>query len=203
MSQAELARLLDLDPASVSRLLNGKRQLKAAEARKITALLDGRSPVHETVTPVDSTGQKRDSRFPFRPIPAEGLTSGERDLPVYGSVKGGLGGDAVDTGTPVEWATRPARLQGVNGAFGLYVVGASMEPALYQGDIILVHPGRPLLRGRICVVVFKDDSAIVKRFMRVTDKHVEVEQLNPPEKQQIPKAEVQGVYRVVGWEDPR
>lgn len=133
-----------------------------------------------------------------RRIPtAEGL----RDLPVYGSVKGSFVGEAVDALNPVEWLVRPAILIGVAKGFGVYVVGPSMEPRYHQGEIVLVHPGRPAARGGYVVVMLADDTAILKKLLRQTDDFVEVEQLNPPEKTRLPRAKVAGVYRVVGTQE--
>jgi phage repressor protein C with HTH and peptisase S24 domain len=184
-TQRGLANALGIDAAGVTRLLKGDRQLKAAEVDRVKRYLDENPPARSDV---DLSRQ----------LP---VADGPRDLPIYGSVKGSFVGEAVDAIDPVEWKVRPHSLIGVTGAFGLYVVGTSMEPRYHQGEIVYVHPGRPRGCGAYVVILLTDDTAILKKLLRENSDFWEVEQLNPPEKLKLPAAKVAKVYRVTGSEE--
>ncbi len=137
-----------------------------------------------------------DTSFQSRMMPLP--EPGPRDLPVYGTVQGGFNGAEVNYHDPVEYIQRPPTLIGVAKACGVYVTGESMEPRYYAGEIVLVDPRRPARTGDFVVVELSDDRAIVKRLTKRNDKGITVSQLNPPEEKNISRAEVVGVYRIVG-----
>lgn len=128
---------------------------------------------------------------------------GARDLPVYGSIKGGFEGEVVDVQHPVDWTFRPPALVGVDGAFALYVIGDSMEPRYEHGEMVLVHPGRPVRRGNYVAVEFRNQSATVKRFLRLNDHFLELEQLNPPKTLRFPRSDIARVLRIIGTIEER
>lgn len=197
LSREALARAAGVSFGQLVKLERGERRLSQKWADMLAPVLKC-SPGELLDGPRLSEPSRKSDVDMSRRIPtAEGL----RDLPVYGSVKGSFVGEAVDALNPVEWLVRPAILIGVAKGFGVYVVGPSMEPRYHQGEIVLVHPGRPAARGGYVVVMLADDTAILKKLLRQTDDFVEVEQLNPPEKTRLPRAKVAGVYRVVGTQE--
>lgn len=195
----ELARGISVAPSTINRFMNSDdatHTLGLATLAKVAAYSD--MPVPPSVLKVAEAAQPRSDVDFSRQIP---IADGLRDLPVYGSVKGSFLGEAVDSLNPVDWLVRPPVLRGAAKGFGVYVVGPSMEPRYHQGEIVLVHPGRPVARGAYVVVVLVDDTAILKKLLRQTDDFVEVEQINPPDKTRLPRAKVAGVYRVVGTQE--
>ncbi len=90
-------------------------------------------------------GTHRDLReeavaFGQPPAPAEG------QLPIYGSAEGGAYGLVVSP-VPIEFIRRPEPLARVRDAFGLYMIGRSMQPKYEPGDLLLIHPARPPMPG--------------------------------------------------------
>ena len=117
------------------------------------------------------------------PIEAEELV-GDRDLPVYASAAGGKGQMIVSV-EPMQYVKRPDRLIGVRKGYGIIVVGDSMEPAFWHGDIALVHPYLAL-RSNVDVVLYKGSDtdgreAIIKRLVRDAGETYKLRQWNPPE----------------------
>ncbi len=64
------------------------------------------------------------------------------DLPVYASAEGG-GEVILITSEPMDFIRRPEPLLSVRDGYACYVIGDSMSPAYEQGDLLLLHPGRP------------------------------------------------------------
>lgn len=133
--------------------------------------------------------------------PAAEALVGDRDLPVYGVAQGGAGALQIDA-SPIEYVKRPAPLMGVTGAFAVYVVGDSMSPAYEQGDLLLIHPGKPIERGLDALLTDAPEHgewrAIVKRVDNWTEKVWRLTQFNPKKSYEVSKSEFPKAFRIVG-----
>ncbi len=131
-----------------------------------------------------------------------------RDLPVLGTAAGARSesdGAVQMVGGPVEYLRRPAALEGVEGAYVVYVVNDSMEPALPHGEAALVHPHRPVRPGDNVVVQVADENgevyAFVKRLVRRTQNAVLCSQHNPPKEVSFENERVLSVHKVLSFAD--
>lgn len=126
---------------------------------------------------------------------------GDSDLPVYASAEGGPSGMLVNY-DPIDWVKRPEPLINVRNAFAVYVIGESMEPRYEQGDMILVHPTKPVKRDDdVLLCGTQGDggrAALIKRLVRWTETAWTVKQYNPPQEYQLPRSDWQLAYVVVG-----
>lgn len=133
--------------------------------------------------------------------PGSPVPSAKKDLPVYASAQGGSDGMLISYDA-IEWVERPERLIGVPGAFAMYVVNDSMEPKYSQGDLLLIHPSRPVRKGDsvLCVKASDDTeyAALVKEFVRADSEKVVLKQYNPDRTFQISRKEIKGLHLVVG-----
>src|SRR5260221_7106480 len=113
--------------------------------------------------------------------PRRGGTLGA-DLPVYASAEGG-GGAIIITNEPIDFVRRPEPLLSVRDGYGCYVIGDSMSPAYEQGDLLLVHPGRPVRPSDDCVFVRDQGDGslqgLVKRLLRITAEKWRVSNFYP------------------------
>ena len=70
-------------------------------------------------------------------------------------------------------------------AYAVYVVGASMEPRYFAGELVMIHPGKPVTLGAFVLVQKrpKHDGdpplAVIKRLVKRTASKVTLEQFNP------------------------
>jgi len=146
----------------------------------------------------------------YQPLAAEGATSGpaaappvlgRRDLPVYTSAQAGPEG-MVLIYDPIEWIERPAPLATVRDAFAMYVVNDSMEPRYRQGDLLLIHPQRPVRPGRDVLVIFaandEEPRAWVKELVGFEEGRVRLRQLNPEETLALERSRIRDLHLVVG-----
>lgn len=136
------------------------------------------------------------------PAPAETPPIlGRRDLPVFASAQAGPEG-MVLTYDPIEWIERPAPLATVRDAFAMYVVNDSMEPRYRQGDLLLIHPQRPVRPGRDVLVVFAaedgEQRAWVKELVSLDSERLRLRQLNPAQDLEIPRERIRNLHLVVG-----
>jgi SOS-response transcriptional repressor LexA len=123
------------------------------------------------------------------------------DLPVFATAEGGNGAIII-TSEPIDFVRRPEPLLSVRDGYGCYVIGDSMSPAYEQGDLLLVHPGRPVRPGDDCVFV-RDPAdgvqqALIKRVLRITAEKWRVRQFNPARDFDLDRSQWQKVQLIVG-----
>ncbi len=158
----------------------------------------GRVQDEARAAPVTAVTKSSKNRPPDGAVQVE---YGSRDFPIYGSSQAGDHGQTVDYENAVEYRHRPPELIGVAGAWGMYVVGDSMEPRYFHGDRVHINPHKPVRAGRFVVVVRHDNTALVKQFLSRSDNRVKLRQLNPRRDIEIPTSEIQGCFLIVGATD--
>ncbi|HKQ43883.1 MAG TPA: helix-turn-helix domain-containing protein [Rhizomicrobium sp.] len=139
---------------------------------------------------------------PARPGAARG--AGAEKLKVLGMAECGPDGWSLWNGDVIDLIDRPAGLIGVPNAYAVYVVGASMEPRYHPGEVVHIHPGRPVDVGAYVLVQRRPKSngeaplAVIKRLAKRTGAKIVLEQFNPPRSFEIRTADIVSLHRVVG-----
>ena len=132
-------------------------------------------------------------------LPMGGRIDG--DLPVYASAEGG-GGAIIITSEPMDFIRRPEPLLSVRDGYACYVIGDSMSPAYEQGDLLLVHPGRPARPGDDCAFIHDQgdgtQQALVKRLLRSTTEKWRVRQFTPAKDFDLDRSQWHKVQLIVG-----
>lgn len=223
-SMARASGAAGLNPTYVRDILRGKTKEPGAEKLARVAhvlgvssrwLSEGRGPRHDPPTDallLHKAGSGRISHSIV--VKARGvkgaasiststpkISTSADALPIYASAQGGTTGMTL-TFEPIDYVSAPAPLMGVKGAFGMYVVGSSMEPVYRQGDTLLVHPHLPANSGDDVLVVKLDGNgqhdALVKTLVSSDDNRIRVRQYNPEEEFDIPRSDIHGIYSIVG-----
>ncbi len=130
--------------------------------------------------------------------PGGNIFGSSRDLPIRGRAQGGDEGSLVIEEQPIDWTYRPADLQGVHGAFAVFVTGDSMEPKYKNQDIAYIHPTQPVRRGRYVLVETTGHSGFIKKFERWDGDMLIVKQFNPTREIRIERKDVRRVMMVIG-----
>jgi phage repressor protein C with HTH and peptisase S24 domain len=190
-SQAGLARALGRDPASVSRMLKGERQIKANELPLIERYLDA--------TPESDTRPAPNA--PLRPYRGDWAT----DIPVMGTTVGGEHGQAdfEMNGEIAYHVPRPPRYAARRDVFALIVQGTSMSPWREPGSLVYVEGSRPPRNGEYVVIEMKPRNGdtvrptFLKRLLGVTPTKVRLLQYEPRREFEIDRTKVVHIYRVV------
>ena len=208
-SQQELADEIALDKSAISHWERGRSFVPPnkidAVARKLGVSPEwilfgvGPGPGDRPLQPGFSSPMAPDHFGMMKMMPYD---TGPKDLAVYGSAQGGFDGEEVDIAYPIAHIPRPSQLIGAAKAFGVYVVGSSMEPRYFPGEIVLCSPGKPIKKGDFTVIELADHRAIVKQFMSANDHEVRLRQLNPEIEKKLARRDVIGIHRIVGtWSE--
>jgi len=125
-------------------------------------------------------------------------------LKVLGMAECGADGWSLWNGDVIDLIERPASLVGVPSAYAVYVVGASMEPRYHPGEVVHIHPGRPVEVGAYVLVQRRAKGAgetplaVIKRLAKRTGARITLEQFNPPRSFDIKSGDIVSIHRVVG-----
>lgn len=104
----------------------------------------------------------------LRMIPSADLM-GEVDLPVYSIVQGGRGALVLEN-EPFTQITRPKRLIGRTGGYGVLVIGNSMSPEYNENDIAYVDPRLHPKKDDPCVFQGIREDGTVEAMMKYLDR---------------------------------
>ncbi len=85
-------------------------------------------------------------------------------IPIVGKVVAGTPIDAIENITDFIRVTNPAAADG--SYYALHVTGASMEPEMREGDLVIVHKQDYFDSGDICIVLVNGDEATVKKVIK-------------------------------------
>ena len=223
-SKGNLAKALGIDPARVSEVIGGRRNVQVSELPLMadfleitTAELVSRLAARRPQRPANAdpastddgeaaqpTPPPTEDGFVARPLDLPAQAHMPRNLPVYGSAMGGTDGVFEINGQILEYVERPPSLAGVKNAYAVYVQGDSMSPRFESGWLLHVNPNRPARRGDNVVVQIKPHDehapplAYVKLFDCLTATKLVARQFNPPRDLEWPTQDVASIHRIVG-----
>lgn len=143
------------------------------------------------------------------------LDEARDDLPIYGTALGAardVEGEAIEqtylnSGDTIEYVKRPVLLNRIPDAYGLYVQGSSMHPALPDGEMLAITTKGAISVGDNVVVYLRptdrhDDgqrarAVLVKELVKRTGAYVELRQYDPPKVFRVEAADVLQIHRVL------
>ena len=216
ISIEQMADDIGISTSQLSRIETGKRQPRFEEvvsiARRLGLSVDELTDVgeairnrsdrlHEALRDQDD-GQRQPAPMQYRPPPQ---FLGDNDLPVFAAVEGGPGEMVVST-DPIDVVPRPWFLRAVKDGYAVVITGESMIPAFEPGDMAIVNPRLPAIKGKHAIFISGEEHgefrATIKKMTGATADSWHAEQYNPPrgEKRELllPKRTWTKALRVVG-----
>jgi len=202
-----------LNKAFFTNMKGGDGSIRSDNLEKLLAYI-GKSAADLTGATVRPTSNAEPIKFE-----GQSLERVRGDCPVFGTALGAervIDGEAIEqtmlnSGDVIEYRKRPPITNGVERVYGLYVQGSSMYPAHRDGAFLFAQYDAPLRVGDDVVVYLRplDDSddgstarcVLVKRLVKRTAQHVELEQYTPAKVFRIPMADVLRIDRVLTADD--
>ena len=102
--------------------------------------------------------------------------SNKQVFPLLGTVKAGY--DYLANQNIIGYISIDRNIPDVENCYALRVTGDSMQPVLYEDDIVIVHKQEDVESGQIGIVLIDNDEATVKKIVKY-DNHIELVALNP------------------------
>lgn len=208
----QLVERTGLSPKTVWNYLNGETTPSEAKLRQIANdtdvrpewLISGDGAMHaanEAYPPVAEMHQASERLAALR---SEQVTDHlgfiNPTIPVHGLAAASPIGHFAVSAEPIEYVPPPPGLLRVPGAYALIVDGASMVPKYQSGEMIFIHPNRPIRPGDYVVVQEARDGGLftlVKLFERQTEKHLYLRQHNPDAEVRVDRRAVTATHRIL------
>lgn len=150
-------------------------------------------------------GPKDGPALPTASAPIHHSQQGTQDrIKVLGMAECGPDGWSLWNGEVVDTVPRPPNLVGAANAYAVFITGSSMEPRYLPGEVVHIHPGKPITLGAFVLVQIhpphEGDSprAVIKRLIKRTGNKWVLEQYNPPKTFTLTSDEILSAHRVVG-----
>jgi SOS-response transcriptional repressor LexA len=128
----------------------------------------------------------------------------EDTLKVLGMAECGPDGWSLWNGEVIDRVPRPPWLTHSPQAYAVYAVGSSMQPRYEAGELIYVHPGKPVTPGCYVLVQLvpiqegEPPRAVLKRLVKRTGNKVILSQFQPEKTFELKADEIVSMHRVVG-----
>lgn len=168
MKQSDLAKISGVRASSISDYLTGKYKPKQDNIDLIARALG--------VSPAWLMGyEDKDSATPV--LPTKKNYRKIARIPLLGRVAAGIPIEAIENIEDYEEMYIPA-LEDPHDYFALRIVGHSMEPRIWDGDVVIVHKQSDVDSGQIAVVLVNGDDATVKQIKK-SDAGLTLIGLNP------------------------
>lgn len=146
MTQAEIALKLGVDRSTYAKYESGQSEPNFETTQKLAALFG---------VSVDFL------------IGGQAPNSNSRRVPVLGDVAAGIPIEAITD--IVDYEEIDSAMAATGEFFGLRIKGASMEPRMREGDVVIVRKQEDAETGDTAVVLVNGDSATVKKIKKGLD----------------------------------
>ena len=143
-TQADISRELRIPKASISAWMNGTRVPKIETIDLLCAYF----------------GVEREDIME----PEKKIAPRPNRIPVLGYVAAGIPIDAIED--ILDWEEITPAMATTGKYFGLRIKGHSMEPRMFEGDVVIVRSQQDAESGDVVIVQVNGDSATCKRLVK-------------------------------------
>lgn len=113
---------------------------------------------------------------------SKNATTNKQAFPLLGMVKAGY--DYFASENIIGYVAVDKNVPDVENCYALQIVGDSMQPVLYEDDIIVVHKQEDVENGQVAIILIDNEEATVKKVIK-HDDYIELVAFNsyyPPKK---------------------
>jgi phage repressor protein C with HTH and peptisase S24 domain len=180
-SQADLARHLNLDPSSLTKTLKGERNVQAAEVSRIEDFFGDRLLLPDA--PARLIGPRRS----YAP----------RKIPVYGyAAAGSEDRVAFADNRVLEWREPPPFWSGAGELVYVRLIGDSMEPRYFDGEVVPVRFGVTPAKNEDCLIEFNDNTVLIKTFGGRVGTTILARQYHPRQELKLEATRIRSLHAV-------
>jgi len=164
ISLREVEKLTGVGYSHLSMIENGKRKVTPALLRNLSILYSlDYIDLYEKAGYIDLIENDR-------------ITNNKQAFPLLGTVKAGYNYLAQEN--IVGYVNIDKEVSDPENYFALKVVGESMQPIMYEDDIVIVHRQNDIESNQIGIILINDEEATVKKVVKHED-YIELIAFNP------------------------
>lgn len=166
----DVNKLCDISPSYFSLMENGKRRPSAIILKKLAPIYNlNYLDLYEKVGYVDLLENEKSNHY-------------KQSFPLLGMVKAGY--DYFASENIIGYVAVDKKVNDVENCYALQIVGDSMQPILYEDDIIIVHKQDDVDNGQVAIILIDNEEATIKKVIKYED-YIELVAFNsyyPPKK---------------------
>lgn len=99
----------------------------------------------------------------------------KKNFPILGIVKAGY--DYFAEENCIGYITIDKEISDIKNYFALKVTGDSMQPILYENDLVVVHKQDDIENGQVAIILVDGEEATIKKVLKFDD-HIELHAFN-------------------------
>ena len=196
LTQRGLAERMGLNPAAVNRMLYGRRNIMADELPIIEDYLGVALDLGRSAGASEYQQNPRNAARGFSDVKRAEIDG--RDVamqkipppvPVYRDRR---------SGEVIDWAVRHPHQFALRDAYALYVDSEEMQPRYFRGELVYVHPAKPVMTGSDCVVEYSDGRVVLRRLVQKSNDKVVVQIFNPAKLEEVSARDITALHSIVG-----
>lgn len=110
------------------------------------------------------------------------INNSKQSFPLLGIVKAGYNYFASEN--IIGYVSADTKISDIENCYALKITGDSMEPILYEDDLIIVHKQDDIENGQVAIILIDNEEATVKKVVK-HDNYIELIAFNsyyPPKK---------------------
>lgn len=73
-----------------------------------------------------------------------------------------------------------------------------MQPRYFRGELVYVHPAKPVMTGCDCVLEYNDGRIVLRRLVQKSNDKIVVQVFNPARLEEIPARDIATMHSIVG-----
>lgn len=155
ITQAELAKAMNLSPSTIGMYEQGRREPNMETAAQFARFFNVSL---EKIVGIPVNIHADTSRAVDQPVAM---------IPVYGRIVAGEPREAVEE--ILGYTAIPDKNERAEDFFALKVFGASMQPTFLDGDTVIIRKQPTVDNGQVAVVLIENEEATVKRVFIAPD----------------------------------
>lgn len=193
-----------LGPDGIRNILRDKSRNPRSDTLNHLARLFGVTPqwlLNGEISESQSVESQPD-RSDFTPPADFAMAQGSfNKVAILGTAAGSLKGAFQINSDPIDYVCRMAGIASAHDIYALYIVGDSMEPRYYEGELVYVSAKRPARIGDFVILEIQkekgENEAFCKKLCKKTAHEIWVRQFNPPLELRFPIQDVKSIHKVL------
>lgn len=165
LSLREVDRLSDISYTHLNMIENGKRNVTPALLRNLAQLYNvNYLDLYEKAGYIDLIEDEKN-------IKTDILGNPVVPIPLVGTVKAGY--NYLASENIIGYVSIDKQLSDPDNYFALKVIGDSMQPVLFEDDIVIVHKQSDIESGQVGIILIDGEEATIKKIIKHED-HIEL-----------------------------
>lgn len=204
LTQGALAKKLNVTAATVSRWEKGLMAPQPAHIQQIEKIFQDAPLAKSALLKATSLAPNSNGTASpaAQPHTSQTASIDEEITPIYLCKKDKDGKLSLYNSTIIEEVQTPTPLKKVTGGFGIYMPNEEMDPTFKTGDLLFIHPNKPVNIGDDVLLLLREKgrtqpTALIRRLEEKLGTSLKFRQWTPYKDESHPTQQIVQCYKIV------